>query len=1178
MFPYSNTQHFLIIINLSSVLNLSTFLRPWFIVPIGLLFSCQIAAQCLPPSNFGLTPPQTSTALVLKWTQVPDANQYQIRFWENANPADKTIVEDCGQPPFTLRGLRKNTPYTLEIRSICGTTVSDWSTALNASTINSSSTCAGPSGVEMLVLDTSDIRVSWTSSGIYSIRYRKGDSGDWLMPVGAYNMLNPPYTIQDLDPGPYQVELKRHCSGTSSDAFRGTVDIAGNCITPAAPVVMPGVSNAILDLPAIPGVFGYQVFLREGSAGTWLSVATDVPPSMYTLPLVLQPETEYQVQIQAVCDYAVSDFSPITSFKTQALGPCLPNKDYGKYLSPIEAALVDQQYNEPSPFTFGSMIGVNDGGLVFRSFQQESSNQITELTTQFRNFHTMDEDFDSSLENYELNIKPKDTHPEGTPAHTDRNKLLYTQYRAHGFINITGATEILQYSPQTWKEKIYRESDWSMSGTSGILQSYENYTKKFIDEFAPANGSAEQILVSNYQVGNELWDYPVKEDYHSLLYGARNAFLTKYGPKSAGAWKMKLVAGAFQAFRDNNCPSMLRDFSNCNGGLERHDFIGDYLEVTDCGLLQDLDAIDCHPYSFKPGTNNWTHPEDPASETWQIRNLAAWLKGNQNTNLGILSETQLWSSEYGFDSYAVGEKTQNAYLLRGLLLHSRYHFEKLFFYNAYDVARTTDQYYYGLYNSAGFWKLGTHPANNAWASPIEAHGASAKPAWYGMLDLKERFGGHVFHKALLEDEDAFVFLIAKPDSSEPYLVFWSPRMTNDMNIDLDIPIMKNIDWQGALADGYMAESASAQTFAESDQAGASFDAFSDRSCGTLIINMIRRSPAFVRLSSCTLCANVTDPGSISLPNPNMGGIPFDPATISSTQEASGGSGGIVTYQWQQSINNNQFADIPGANGPSYDPPSLNETTYFRRAAKRSNCQDLIYSPSVVIVVGSNNCPKVSTFKRVAHDMIGCNPDGDYFYEIVLNQVSMNDQITLQGLPNSGIDIPLSSLNGTALTPSSFQANLHYVNNNTLQWQVNASLGASQNLRLFYCWADAYPNPVSITTATSLCSGQTVSCTTGFNAPGPGEDRGEGIIGAGPGFTIMPNPGTEYMILNFEGPKAAQATLRIFSTTGQCMSARHFEDMDSRHQWTEETGTLPPGIYFVCLQMGDTVNWVLWEKV
>ncbi|MBC7777909.1 MAG: fibronectin type III domain-containing protein, partial [Phycisphaerae bacterium] len=659
-----------------------------------LLAPCWASAQCNPPASCWLMPPQTSTTLTLKWPLVAGATQYQLRYWESSDPGDKTIVDDCGPIPFTLRGLRKNTAYTLQIRSKCGSLTSDWGNPINGATINTSGSCNNLPADVILSAGSSNIDLSWTSTGSHTIRYRLGNSGDWLIIPGALNVMSSSFSITGLSPGMHQVQIKRNCSATASIYL------------------------------------SYNATIESGT-GTG--------------------------------------------------GPCLANKNAGKNLSAAGILEINHKCNNPSPFTYGSMIGVNDGGLVFRSFQNETSNQITQLTTQFRNFHTMDEDFNASMQGYELNIKPKDTQPEGTPTHTSYNKGLYTLYRrTHGFSNITGATELLQYGQQSWKEKIYKESDWSAAGPAGIMASYEHYTKKFIDEFAPANGSADQILVANYQVGNELWDYPVKSDYHSLLLGARNAFVGKYGPKSDGKWKMRLMAGAFQAYRDNTCNSILRDFSNCDGGLERHDFIGDYLEVADCDLLKDLDAIDCHPYSFKKATTQWTYPEDPNAETLQIRNLAAWLAANQDTNTGVLQNTHLWSTEFGFDSNpitGVGEKTHSAYLLRGLLLHSRYHFEKVFFYNAFDVARPSDQYYNGLYNSAGFWKLGTHPANGSWASPIAAHGATAKPAWYGMLDFKTRFGEHVFFKSLVEDDEAYVMLIAKPDSSEPYLVFWSPQQT-----------------------------------------------------------------------------------------------------------------------------------------------------------------------------------------------------------------------------------------------------------------------------------------------------------------------------------------------------------------------------------------------------------------
>lgn len=827
---------------------------------ILLLSSFKSAAQCNAPNSLWLVPPQTSTALVLKWTSAPSGTQYQLRYWETASPTDKTIVDNCGPAPFTLRGLRKNRAYTIQIRTKCGNLSSAWGDTISASTLNSSGTCnANPIGVDVAA-GSSNIIVNWTSSGSHTIRYRLGGSGDWLVPSGAISVQSAPFSITGLSPGNYQVEIKRNCSATASIYQRYAVYIEGPCLAPNTPTIIPAATSVMVDLPTTPGVTGYQVEYRQGTSGNWESGGNNIPPSIYSLDPPFTHSTTYQIQIQANCTTGISPFSPPATFITdQEDGSCLANKYAGIDLDAGAIQQLNQALNTPSPFSFGSMIGVNDGGLVFRSFQNESYNQIAALTTQLRIFHTMDEDFNANPVNYASNIKPKNTIPEGTPAFSDRNKAFYTKYReAHGFSNITSATEILQYSPQTWKEKIYQESDWSLSGPAGIMRSYENYTKTFIDKFAPPNGIGPEILASNYQVGNELWDYPIKADYHSLLLGAWEAFLVKYGPKSAGGWKMKLIAGAFQAYRENNCSSMLRDFSNCNSDLNRHDFIGDYLEVADCNFLKDLDGIDCHPYSFKARTNTWTYPEDPESETWQIRNLAAWLLSNQNSTTGVLQNTHLWSTEFGFDSDGVGEKTQSAYLLRGLLMHSRYHYEKVFFYNAYDVARPTDQYYYGLYNSSGFWRLGTHPANAAWASPIEAYGATPKPSWFGMLDFKTRFGKHVFQKALVEDAEAFVILIAKPDNTDPYLIFWSPKQTTDSNINQDVLLQKTINWSGTFAGDYTVDTTIAQVFAESNAQGQTFEAISDPICGSMTLKTVRRNPSFIRLKSCQ---NIIDPGS-----------------------------------------------------------------------------------------------------------------------------------------------------------------------------------------------------------------------------------------------------------------------------------------------------------------------------
>lgn len=838
-------------------MNLYSTLLGGMVLAVLLSYSPQATAQCSAPNYLSLTSPKSSTSLTLQWPAQAGADSYEIRYWPTSSPDLITRVESVLAPPFTLRGLQKNTYYTLEIRSKCGQTYSAWTGTLQAKTYNSSGSCSGP--LNLTVTPGNDyLSLHWTSTYSHGIRYRLENTPEWIIPAGGMATLTAPFVINGLAPGTYQIALQRNCSGTSSDALEVSATIAGVCPTPPAPAVSAGINQATLTLPSLPGVIGFDIYHRPLNGGAWMLSDTEIPAGTHPLNASLMPETAYEVRIQAVCSAGMSGFSLPTAFTTlpQVVPPsssCLAHKDAGKNMSLAELNYLRQILNSPSQFTYNGMIGVNDGGLVFRSFQNSIWNQIIQLTTQFRNFHTMDEDFDASLQSYDLNIKPKNTTPEGTPGNIGYNKGLYTLYRQHGFLSITSSTEILQYSPQSWKEKIYQEDDWSAQGAAGIRASYRNYTRHFIDAFAPAGGVGMQLLAANFQVGNELWDYPDETDYHQLLYGAWDAFNEKYGPKSAGGWKMGLAIGAFQAYRDDNCHSQVRNFSNCGGALERHDFIGNYLNLQECQVLKDLDAIDCHPYSFKHRSLNWTYPEDPESESTQIQHLAAWLLANRNEQTGILANTRLWASEFGFDSNpqtGVGELTHSAYLLRGLMLHSRYHFEKVFFYNAYDVNRPSDMYYTGLYNSSGFWRLGTHPANSAWASPLEEHGATPKPAWHGMLDFKGRLGNHVFFKALLEQDDAYVYLLAKPDSTEPYLVFWSPSATNDANLNQNITLIQMVQWADVLPAGYTISGANAQVFAENQGDGEQFEALANTGCGTLTLHTIRRNPAFAALQTC----------------------------------------------------------------------------------------------------------------------------------------------------------------------------------------------------------------------------------------------------------------------------------------------------------------------------------------
>lgn len=84
----------------------------------------------------------------------------------------------------------------------------------------------------------------------------------------------------------------------------------------------------------------------------------------------------------------------------------------------------------------------------------------------------------------------------------------------------------------------------------------------------------------------------------------------------------------------------------------------------------------------------------------------------------------------------------------------------------------------------------------------------------------------------------------------------------------------------------------------------------------------------------TIELHVTDGGQISGDETETAS--FDPMIISSISPASGQ--GTIEYQWWNRTESGSWTEIVGATGLSYDPPTISETTYYRRDAKTESCE------------------------------------------------------------------------------------------------------------------------------------------------------------------------------------------------------------------------------------------------
>ncbi len=124
----------------------------------------------------------------------------------------------------------------------------------------------------------------------------------------------------------------------------------------------------------------------------------------------------------------------------------------------------------------------------------------------------------------------------------------------------------------------------------------------------------------------------------------------------------------------------------------------------------------------------------------------------------------------------------------------------------------------------------------------------------------------------------------------------------------------------------------------------------------------RMLTAFCLLLSCSLfaqCDNVTDPGSIAADQTVCAENP-DPAPLTSTELPTGGSGDLE-YIWIFTTQEptNPFVTwqpIPDSNSPEIDPAPIEQTTYYRRCARRAGCTDFAFGESnIVTVIYQEDC-------------------------------------------------------------------------------------------------------------------------------------------------------------------------------------------------------------------------------
>ena len=615
--------------------------------------------------------------------------------------------------------------------------------------------------------------------------------------------------------------------------------------------------------------------------------------------------------------------------------------------------------NRPNYTTFQQLVGVN-GGTNWDG--HADPNPISGVLLNARSFHLMEIDYRYTGNPSTYNIQPcladcdeaymcyPDSSCELPGADGDESTLAYYKNRycsnwSRNFPTVFASLETINpyykngcgngFTVRPWPDKWYNAAEWGGDAAT-IERNAQIYGEAFAATFCP-NDPAKQCVVNVLEVGNEPWGVPGKEAYRAICRGMVRAMKNYYGSDRPENWRMKLSTAAFQAH---------------NPDSRQNDYIGDMVPED---VRPYFSYVNIHPYAFSIEERSLTAPPEATYGQFRfVEHLESWRAQHMPHARLNLSEIGWNSRDNGTHFPGVGEATQAIYLIRSLLMASRYGADKAFIYSLFD--RPEDD----LFNSTGL---------------IHNQDLHRKKAFHAISRLIELMGEKIFLKALSEDanEDTgmYAYLFGDKDGKPTHLVAWLPDETNHEEIFPRGRSVRSL----LFADPAIqpARSGYFRYLAWTDQ----FDAnISKRPIVSVDLNnpdqhylMLSAVPVIIPLqdtdvvidaNGAVVGKNSMDCSQLVLPNQILGEEadcePFQGSTLTEKEPIPLALGDMV-YQWQYSANpwHLTWQNIEGATGPAFAPGLISESRWFRRGVRRPDCPDFSYSNPILKEILEEDC-------------------------------------------------------------------------------------------------------------------------------------------------------------------------------------------------------------------------------
>jgi hypothetical protein len=277
----------------------------------GACLTACMGTSCMPPPGMN-TSSITSTSAVFNWTASAGATGYVIRY--RITGSSSWITASASASPYTATGLQPGNNYEWQVQTVCQTGSSIFT--ISTTFVTPPVVCNVPTGTSATNITYASATFSWTAVGGatgYNVRYRISGTSTWSTTTTS----NTSYAASGLTASSnYEWQVEAICAGGTTSGFTAS----SNFSTPAQPCNAPmnNYTTSITSNSALlysSGITGGVVNIqyRLTSNPTWTFLGNVTTPYLLT---GLQPNSNYQWQVQQVCGQVTSSWSSSVPFTT----------------------------------------------------------------------------------------------------------------------------------------------------------------------------------------------------------------------------------------------------------------------------------------------------------------------------------------------------------------------------------------------------------------------------------------------------------------------------------------------------------------------------------------------------------------------------------------------------------------------------------------------------------------------------------------------------------------------------------------------------------------------------------------------------------------------------------------------------------------------------------------------